>query len=293
MSLLGHPKYHAVNVHRDKAVEKFTVKDFFRNYISVEARFKHPKEVKYPGIPQNVDDTTTIFPKSGKSFMTGFEYLLAKNLGCKFEKVTLTAVPFLTLELNELSGGLANDEKFERKLAYAAKFERDLMEENVGCLLDYSKDAPFIEIVKRIQAKRRQYDKKTFENLFYKLLGNTGYGLISQGLGGKRKFDIKTNDMAVMTAGIFSNPVLAASITGFIRSVIAETLNNIKDLGGRVISVTTDGFITDIQDLEEKLLKLDFQKTMMFRCYRVIRKELSNNPEAYELKHVEREGIIS
>lgn len=88
------------------------------------------------------------------------------------------------------------------------------------------------------------------------------YGLISQGLGGKRKFDIKANDMAVMKGGEFSNPVLASSVTGFIRAVISETLNNIHEMGGYVISVTTDGFITNIDNLEERLLKLEYKKTV-------------------------------
>ncbi len=58
--------------------------------------------------------------------------------------------------------------------------------------------------------------------------------------------------MAVMVGGELSNPVIASSITGFIRAVVGEALNNIEKLGGRVISVTTDGFITDVKDLEEK-----------------------------------------
>jgi hypothetical protein len=125
------------------------------------------------------------------------------------------------------------------------------------------------------------------------LLGNAGYGLICQGLGSKRKYDIKTKGMATMTAGEFSNPVLASSITGLIRSVITETLNNIHYMGGRVISVTTDGFITDVEELEEKLLTLDLERITLLKYYRILRKKLSGDPAAYELKKKEDKGILS
>ncbi len=39
--------------------------------------------------------------------------------------------------------------------------------------------------------------------------------------------------------------------------MIGESLNNINILGGKVVSVTTDGFCTDVDDLESRMLKLD------------------------------------
>ncbi len=80
-------------------------------------------------------------------------------------------------------------------------FDNSLKDVNVQSIRDYSNRAPFMKIEKRIQAKRGEYKKGTFGNLFHKLLGNGGFGLISEGLGGKRKFDIKTKGMVVMTGG--------------------------------------------------------------------------------------------
>jgi high-affinity K+ transport system ATPase subunit B len=40
------------------------------------------------------------------------------------------------------------------------------------------------------------------------------------------------------------------------RSVIGDLLHSVGELGGRVVSVTTDGFITDIMDLEDKVVSL-------------------------------------
>lgn len=119
------------------------------------------------------------------------------------------------------------------------------------------------------------------------MIGNSGFGLVCQGLSSKRKYDIKTKGMIPMSGGELSNPVIAASITGFIRAVIAETLRNIQKLGGRVISVTTDGFVTDVENLEEKLLTMKSDKIIFIKYYRVIRRLLSDDPSAFELKNVE------
>jgi hypothetical protein len=58
--------------------------------------------VKYPcRVPQNVDEFTTIYPLSGESVITGFEYLQAKNSGCKFKKVVAVSIPFKVEETEE------------------------------------------------------------------------------------------------------------------------------------------------------------------------------------------------
>ena len=191
MCTLGHPLYNRLNVLDKKAFEKLTTRDFFRHYMAIEADFIYLDNVKYPGIPLNVDDTTTIYPKTGKkAFMTGFEYLEAKNRGCTFDKITAVLIPYETT--SEAGQGLKSVNE---------NFENSLKDVNVQSIREYSNRAPFMEIEKRIQAKRGEYKKGTFGNLFEKLLGNAGFGLISEGLGGKRKFDIKTKGMVVMTGG--------------------------------------------------------------------------------------------
>lgn len=68
--------------------------------------------------------------------------------------------------------------------------------------------------------------------------------------------------------------------------------NNLHKLGGKVVSVTTDGLITDLKDLEEKLLALPMDDTILLRKYRDIRLELSDKSDALEIKS-EGIGIIS
>lgn len=40
-----------------------------------------------------------------------------------------------------------------------------------------------------------------------------------------------------------------------IRSTIGEVMHVVEELGGRILSVTTDGFVTDLDDLENRVVK--------------------------------------
>lgn len=295
MCILGDPVYNEMKFLNQTQLEKYPTREFFRNYMAMEVVFEFPEEIKYPCIPQNVDEFTAIYPRTGKSVITGFEYLLAKNLGCKFKKVHAVSIPFKVRDGEEAALNFRG-ELDEENVKKGAEFLENLTRENTNIFKDFSRDAPFIDIENKIQAERRKYDKKSFNNLFFKLIGNAGYGLICQGLGSKRRFDIKTKGMTIMSAGELSNPIIAASITGFIRAVIGETLNNIEKMGGRIISVTTDGFITDVENLEEKLLSLEDNnnnKIPLLKYYRIVRRMLSKDPASLEKKKVETRGILS
>ena len=131
-------------------------------------------------------------------------------------------------------------------------------------------------------------------NLLYKEIGNSIYGNVVRGMADKRKFDIKTGSNLRIDSTELSNPILASRTTGFIRNVIGECLHNIDKLGGKVVSVTTDGFITDVKDLENKLLNLNssVRSIPLFSKYREIRETLSGSSTALEVKHSGK-GIIT
>jgi hypothetical protein len=76
--------------------------------------------------------------------------------------------------------------------------------------------------------------------------------------------------------------------------VIGECLHNIQKLGGKIVSVTTDGFITDIEDLETKLLTLSPEYIPLLLKYRSLRLDLTDgvSDEALEIKSSGK-GIIS
>jgi hypothetical protein len=97
-----------------------------------------------------------------------------------------------------------------------------------------------------------------------------------RGISNKKSFYSLTGKNFRVSATELSNPILASWITAFIRSVIGECLHNIKTLGGKIVSVTTDGFITNLENLEELLLTLPIEDTILLRKYRSLRVELTD-----------------
>jgi hypothetical protein len=62
---------------------------------------------------------------------------------------------------------------------------------------------------------------------------------------------------------------------------------------GLAVSVTTDGFITNIENLEDKIMsKINPKDFSLLKEFSRLREELSGNPEALELKR-SGQGIIS
>lgn len=67
-------------------------------------------------------------------------------------------------------------------------------------------------------------------------------------------------------------------------------------LGGKVLSATTDGFITNIDNLEEKIVKGEREgvlKAPLLKTYSEIREVLSGDNRSLEKKHSDIKGIIS
>lgn len=275
MSILGHPDYKKARRIFNKTVLEMKSTDFLFNYIVLEVDFVFPEGTKYPSIPTRVDDDVDIYPLEGKSIITGCEYLTAKSMGCRIYVRDGVIIPFL--------GVSKNTKPKTKDYTYNIQYK-----------------TPFRNIIKELQSKRRAYPAKTFYNLLYKTIGNSVYGQVSMGISGKKSFDIKTNSYLQVSGGDLSNPILASYITGFARSLIGECLNNVMLLNGSVISVTTDGFITDISDLEDKILGLSDINTPCLKLYRDIRRLLTTfddvnvfDASGLEVKNVETLGIIS
>lgn len=216
--------------------------------------FKFESSVLYPCIPCDVDENTTVYPLSGDFLMTGIEYLLAKRMGCD-------------LKIDE---------------AYEIPFDRT--EEN-GVLI--YKNPPFKKIINDLQAIRRQHEKGTILNALNKDILNSIYGLTVRGINDKRKYDIKSGKTFRVIGNDLSSPIISSWTTAFIRSVIGELLYNVDVLGGVAASVTTDGFICTIPDLENRILNSDDPRIIkdLLELYRCIRVELSGDPCALEMKH--------
>jgi len=283
MSILGHPDYKKAVRLFNKGVKELELKDpklFLFNYIVLDVKFKFNKDVKYPCIPTRVDEHVDIYPLEGESVITGPEYLVAISMGCDIFVKEGVLIPFKGYKppINE-----------NKNIKFKIKKETD----------SFSYEAPFRSIIKELQLKRRGYAKKTFYNYMYKEIGNSIYGLVAMGLSGKTSYDSKTKSYLRVEGGILSNPILASYITGFCRAFIGECLNNIQVLKGSVVSVTTDGFISNLDELENRLLELDKSKLNCLNVYKELRKLLTSTPEgefddsALEVKYVESEGLLT
>ena len=108
-------------------------------------------------------------------------------------------------------------------------------------------------------------------------------------------FDSLTKKSSRVTATTLSHPLIAQGTTAFIRSVVGECLHNIQKLGGKVVSVTTDSFITNVEDLEKNYYHYHLIKLFYFKSTEPSlrgRKDMCDSSEALEIKY-EGKGILS
>jgi hypothetical protein len=265
MAWLTLPDYFSGKIIKEEVFEKWSDEQLMKGYLIAFVDFTFPRNVKYPSIPVYIDKTTTVYPRKGTAYLTGPEYLLAKNQGCSL--------------------------KLKTAFHISDKREFDPIAKKYVII------KPFYAIIKDIQRFRREYPKGHVKNLLYKEMGNSLYGNVVRGTSNKLVFDSQTGQTQRVVGTELSNPILASMTTAFVRSVIGECLHNIQHLDGKIVSVTTDGFITDIENLEHKLLKLDKKKIPLLLKYRSLREKLTAgdiNPssDAIELK-TKGLGVIS
>lgn len=145
----------------------------------------------------------------------------------------------------------------------------------------------FFNLMKRWTEKRKLYPRNSYHNLFYKFLANSGIGQLARGLSRKPAFDPGTNSTQPIPASQITNPLYGGWVTSFIRCVISELMNQLHEKGFFIISVTTDGFITNCSN------PLELEKLFFSAIYSDARLNLSGNDLILELKTRERNGIIS
>ncbi|KAG0121864.1 hypothetical protein HOY82DRAFT_544419, partial [Tuber indicum] len=257
LSLCGSPDYSNIKfLDANTDIKKL---NFLDGYSALNVQFNLPGEINFPPIPVSVDKNITVYPLQGESLITGLEYLSAKNI---------------------LNAVLEQIPKHQRS-SYFIKVVW-------GSYIPFNNDyKPFENTIKDLQENRRLYKKlhgkKSAMELIYKDLGNMLYGKTVMGLSNKRKYDARTRLMKSMAGTDLSNPIIGAWITGFVRSLLAELLYNTQQLGGTICSVTTDGFVCDIENLEDKINSSALPKTFLTK-YRDVRESLSKDPAALEVK---------
>lgn len=202
--------------------------DFLHNKVGFAlVEFVHPPGMRVPVLPVRDGDRGLIFPMRGESYATAPEIQVAHALGVQIS--VRVGVYYPTVDTN----------KPEDRLFY-----------------------PFVRRVRemRDEFKREERERatltgdavrKSLKEQLVKLLGNSVYGRVAQGLRPRTAYDARGKEYVELRPSAISNPAIAAHITGFVRAVLAEILNRIPSTHV-IASVTTDGFLTsaDVEDID-------------------------------------------
>ena len=278
MPQMGQPDYAKgrwINPNED--IKELNLK---QSYSAFKVQFAFPEQIKYPPLPVTLDQSITVYPSSGVTLVTGLELYTAMSI------------------LNKTIDKWSLDPKdFFIKVLYGAyiPFKTEIQEQPDGTKSEVMSYSPFFDVIKELQENRRIWKKATGKGSamerIYKDLGNMLYGKIVCGISNKKVYDARTESTKTMIGNDLSNPILGSWITGYVRALIAELLHKVDLLGGDVVSCTTDGFVCDIENLEQKILENFQEDDSLLNAYRTIRAELSADPSALEVK-TKVKGII-
>lgn len=176
--------------------------------------FRFPDHVRFPCIPVQTA-TGLIFPRSGSCWATSPEIWLARQLGGKLE--------FSGAGCAETALG-----GFVLPMDYSVR--------------------PFDVVASYIHEKRHEFKlSDPLLSEMYKQLGNSVYGKTAQAVKPKNVLDTRSGEMKPLPPSAITNDYLALHTTGLVRAIIGEMLNAIPE-SFDVISITTDGFITNLPD---------------------------------------------
>lgn len=249
MKLIGTPVYDKGELIKDTDTFKnMSWKRMINSYTILSVDFEFPDSIKYPSIPCDVEEGVNCYPLKGSAIITSLDYLVALKQGADITIKEGYTIPFKTFTVDD----------------------KDVVEKVFsGCIAE-------------IQSMRSQHPKGTISNALWKEIGNSIYGLVVRGINEKLKFDARSGEMKRMDGNELSNPLIAGWITSFVRGVIGELLHGVQLLGGKVVSVTTDGFICDIDDFEKKFSELkSFSKSL----YWEYRNAKESKDEILEIKN--------
>lgn len=231
MLMVGSPDYEKGSVLSSEGFKKLSSDQMIFSFTVLIVDFEFPKNTKYPCIACVIEEGTQIYPLNGQDvIITSLDYIAAIRLKAKIVIKQVYYTPFKGFRK------IYDDLKRVQKKKFDITYEK-----------------PFNDCIKEIQGTRGLYQKGTINNILWKEIGNSIYGLVVQGINEKKKFDARTGDMKRIEGSNLANPLIASWITSFARSVIGELLYCVDKLDGVAVSVTTDGFITDVEDLELKI----------------------------------------
>ena len=214
--------------------------------------FKFPESVKVPCIPISVEGSL-IYPYSSGDldgvYVSAPELWLALRLGAE---VYVKRIYVGNVKVDS-SGNISHS------LFYVVK-----------------------QLIEDRALAQASFGKKSLMDNLVKLATNGLYGKTAQDVIDKHTWSAMTEEMENIGGSRITSPVHACLTTAGVRAVLVAALNQICDLGYKVYSVTTDGFISDVP--EDVLNNLDlFGFTKLFR---MCRKSLTGSEKMWAMKHL-------
>lgn len=201
------------------------VRDFPRNYeltlqdlmnplipcVAV-GDFDFPESCYCPSIPVPVKGGMKIYPRHGRHvYMAGPDMYLALRLGAK-----INVFRGFTCQM------LLKDGKPSQCLAHAVS---TLVQDRMRAKIEY-RDNPLIE--------------KSLKTMV-----NSCYGKTAQNVSPKTRYNARIMDREDAEPSTVTSPYHATYTTALVRCMLIGCINQLQDMGYRVYSVTTDGFITN------------------------------------------------
>lgn len=170
-------------------------------------RFKHPEGTQWGLLPCRTDLRGIYYPLEGATYVTAPELQLAHDAGVEIEILHGQVIPW--------------------KQGSVSQFKA------------------FTKIIRKQRSKYKKEGNELYDQL-WKLIGNTLYGKVGQGLREKSGFDISSGLSSKIPYSPVTNAHYAAHATGFVRATMMEVIRKLTmDNSIQIVSATTDGFLTN------------------------------------------------
>ena len=270
--------------------------DFKEKWLDIDLKSAYSTSMSLLGIPDFEKTLHVVSKKIFNDFLTtGYKELNIENAYSMF-KVSFTFPetiihPSLPVTMNDTNviyplEGETIATGYELYLALTQGCNLKLKE---GYIIPFKGDTkPYLDVVEFLQKERKQHEVGTLYNLLYKELGNSIYGQIAQGFNSIKRFNTRSNELEGTSTSLLSNPLMASHISALIRGVLGEVINQIEIKGGKIVSCTTDGLLTNLPNI---INELDYDSKLL-KMYADLREKLSGSRDILEIKGTT-EGIIS
>lgn len=228
--------------------------------------FEHEPATRFPVFAVSRGSKGLIFPLKGSCYATAPEILAAHKLKCKIIIRWGIVYPWRWLPGDEGRGGIPQTRLFGSFVKTARQVRNRLKAK--------LKEANVNRVAKGLP------EMDSLEEQAAKLYLNSVYGKVCQAVLPKNVYDTRQVKSTRLKPSAITNSAVGAHVTGFIRAILAEILNSLP-LHCTVLSVTTDGFLTDATDAEIKAsLKGPLCKRFQQLC-----NEIEPGTKMLEVKH--------